>query len=586
MPIESADRLTVNQYALLAAFAVALFGVSLVGGRPLSRHEAVLPETAREMLADGDWVVPKNGGRPWLESPPLPQWITVFVAAPFGRCDEVWIVRIAPMLVGVGVVCLTGWMTSVWFGSTMGLLAGLVTATIQEIARYAWLAEDEIFLCGLVALTMALFVRNEFAVEREQPAQSGFLGRRPWGVWAFFLALGATNLAKGVLFGMVLSAAPIAAFLFWNKDLTRVRRYVWLWGWLTTVAVGLAWPLAVYQRFPDVTEVWFFDQMGRVGGQYEAISRPLWYYLLKLPEVLAPWSVLALIGLGLSRQAALFGRYSPQRFLWCWAILPIVILSIPHGKHHHYLLHFLAPWGVLAATALVWLRGRLLAWRHRPRVPAFTFALIGLPAAAGLAVWGGKLPGPAWIALSLCPLTAVAAAIVPWGVLHRRGVVAAGMLFGTLLASYWFGHIFAGKYADKYRFDAAFFQRVPNHVPAEAPVLVDGSMGQLDAFHPLFYLRGQGVALHNLSFLLDQRWSGDDAYVLTYQSNRDKLARYGVIEPLASSERSWRDGVTNDPITLYRLRFAPNLVRFPGAVRISPMQAMRYAKGPYLGVVR
>lgn len=579
-------RLSGRQYALLAAFSLAVFGVSLVGGRPLSRHEAVLPETAREMLADGDWVVPKNGGRPWLESPPLPQWITVSVATLFGRCDEVWIVRIAPLLVGMGVVCLTGWMASVWFGPTIGLLAGMVTATIQEIARYAWLAEDEIFLCGLVALTISLFVRNEFAVEREQPVQGRFLGNRPWGVWAFFIALGATNLAKGVLFGMVLSAAPIAAFLFWNKDLTRVRRYLWLWGWLTTLAVGLAWPLAVYGRYPDVTQVWFFDQMGRVGGQYEAISRPLWYYLLKLPEVLAPWSVLAVLGLVLSRQAALFGRYSPQRFLWCWAIVPVVILSVPHGKHHHYLLHFLAPWGVLAATALVWLRGRLMAWRYRARAPIFTFALLGIPAAVATLTLGSKLPGPAWLPWSLSPLLAMAAAVVPWGVLHPRGQVAAGTLFGTILLSLWFGHVYAGQYADKYRFDAAFFQRVPSHVPDSAPVFVDGGMGQLDAFHPLFYLRGRGQALHNLTFLLDERLVGSEAYVLTYQSHREKLERYGTVEPLASSERSWRDGVTNDPITLYRLRFAPNLVRFPGNVRISPMQAMRYAKGPYLGVLR
>ena len=25
----------------------------------------------REMLADGDWLVPKKGGEPWLESPPF-----------------------------------------------------------------------------------------------------------------------------------------------------------------------------------------------------------------------------------------------------------------------------------------------------------------------------------------------------------------------------------------------------------------------------------------------------------------------------------------------------------------------------------
>jgi 4-amino-4-deoxy-L-arabinose transferase-like glycosyltransferase len=63
----------------LALCCLAFFGFSLVGGRPLTMHEGVLPQSAREMARDHDWVVPKNGGRPWLESPPLPQWCTVAI---------------------------------------------------------------------------------------------------------------------------------------------------------------------------------------------------------------------------------------------------------------------------------------------------------------------------------------------------------------------------------------------------------------------------------------------------------------------------------------------------------------------------
>ena len=76
-----AVRLQRGDYLLLGAFCLLFFGFSLIGGRPLSMHEGVLPQSAREMLADHDWVIPKNGGRPWLESPPLPQWVTVGIAS-------------------------------------------------------------------------------------------------------------------------------------------------------------------------------------------------------------------------------------------------------------------------------------------------------------------------------------------------------------------------------------------------------------------------------------------------------------------------------------------------------------------------
>ena len=100
MSNQPGEALRRTDYLLLASFCLLFFGFSLVGGRPLSMHEGVLPQTAREMLSDHDWVVPKNGGRPWLESPPLPQWITVGIASVIGRCDEVWIVRIGPALMG------------------------------------------------------------------------------------------------------------------------------------------------------------------------------------------------------------------------------------------------------------------------------------------------------------------------------------------------------------------------------------------------------------------------------------------------------------------------------------------------------
>src|SRR4051794_16627926 len=96
-----ADRqLQRSDYLLLTLFSLALFGFSLIGGRVLTMHESRLPQASREMLSNGDWLIPMSGGRPWLERPPLPHWITAGVAILCGRCDQVWIVRIPPVLMG------------------------------------------------------------------------------------------------------------------------------------------------------------------------------------------------------------------------------------------------------------------------------------------------------------------------------------------------------------------------------------------------------------------------------------------------------------------------------------------------------
>src|SRR5574341_938662 len=73
--------LHLRDYLLLMGFTLVLFGYSLVSGRPLTMHEARLPQTAREMQITGDYLFPTSGGRPWLERPPLPHWITIAFAS-------------------------------------------------------------------------------------------------------------------------------------------------------------------------------------------------------------------------------------------------------------------------------------------------------------------------------------------------------------------------------------------------------------------------------------------------------------------------------------------------------------------------
>ena len=79
-----------KHYLILIIYSAILFGYSLIGGRPLTMHEARLPQTTREMVATHNWITPQSGSRPWVERPPLPHWIMATVTAPFGKIDSVW----------------------------------------------------------------------------------------------------------------------------------------------------------------------------------------------------------------------------------------------------------------------------------------------------------------------------------------------------------------------------------------------------------------------------------------------------------------------------------------------------------------
>lgn len=578
------DTLSRSEWVLLTLFCLCLFGFSLFGWRPMTMHEGVLPQTARTMFADQDFVVPKNGDRPWLESPPLPQWVTVAVASLFGRCDTLWIVRIPPALSGTVCVLLTAWMACVLFGRRVGLLAGFVHATMYEIAQYAWLAEDEIFLCTLVTAAVACFVAIEFARgESLEPGSRSFVGPRTRRLAVLFVLLGLTNLAKGLLFGTVMSLVPVAAFLLGTRDPRRILFYFWLPGWCLFVLIAAAWPLAAYLRYPDVTQVWWYDHGGRLDGQYADITQPWYYYLKLLPTILAPWIVLMPWSAVVTWRRAWDDRSSAERFVWGWAILVPLVFSIPTGKHHHYLLHAVAPWSMLAAYGLARWYAAIQSGPAWLRNPWPALATVGLPATAALWLTRHKtgLSTEHLVLLSLgAPLAGV---VLAWGLTQSRPRLAGGFLFGLVATGFLGGHIAAGKWFDQSRHDAVFLTKVRDYLGDDKTLVINGATRSLDEFRFQFSQSNRARVVHNLTFLRDASLPADEVHVLARARDATSLSEYGTPEIVLQSEKTRREKTPADRWSLFRLEFHPGLERVAATgIRVSPMQAMQRADGPFL----
>lgn len=587
MPDSNApNRLTSRDRLLLASFCLLLFGFSMVSGRPLSLHEAVLPQSAREMLADGDWIVPKKGDTPWLESPPLPQWVTVSLATVIGRCDAEWIVRLGPTLVGAGTTLLVAWMAALWFGRHLGLISGFVFATTCQFTRYTWLAEDEIYLCGVITLAVAAFVKLEFDATdgTSTTGLRALFANRHRGYWVFFIALGMTNLVKGLMFGTVMAMVPISLFLLANHDLRRIRQYVWLGGAVVFLAVSLAWPLAAWLRYPDVVDVWRYDLGGRLDGSYITMAEPWWYYPVNLLWMLAPWTLVIPFGLKATWFRAVRERFTPERFLWCWALGVPLVFSLPHGKHHHYLLHALAPWSIIGAIGLVRVREALVAWPQRWKNPWNSLVTTALPIVVCLVVFHRKIPVPdavLWGVIGVIPFLTV---FLSWALLHRNRQFAATTLFCTLGIVYCGGHWIAGKYVDRHRQDVAFLKQVNERFGHDHSLLVDMNIDPLVGFLHLFYLSDQAVPMHNITFVAAEEIKGSQVLVLTRESLRDELERLGEVE---TELRGWKTDRNNEPLpdqlALFRLTYRPDAERIPAeGIRVSPMQAMLRESGPFL----
>ena len=168
---------------------------------------------------------------------------------------------------------------------------------------------------------------------------------------------------------------------------------------LAYTVVMFAWPAAIYARYPDVTDLWFFDLGGRVSGNYTVTNAPLWYYPVNMLWMCAPWTVLVPFGLWATWKRCWNEPTSPERFLWCWAFVVPIVFSIPGGKHHHYLLHALSPWAIFGILGARKLREVVPTWPRLLRSPSLSLVTVALPAIVALVIFHKQIPGPVWLPL-------------------------------------------------------------------------------------------------------------------------------------------------------------------------------------------
>ncbi|WP_418521259.1 ArnT family glycosyltransferase, partial [Megasphaera massiliensis] len=77
-----------NRYGLIVALVAAIILLPFLGAVPLmDPDEPVYGETAREMLAAGDWLSPRIFGNYWYDKPPFFYWLEMISYSLFGATD-------------------------------------------------------------------------------------------------------------------------------------------------------------------------------------------------------------------------------------------------------------------------------------------------------------------------------------------------------------------------------------------------------------------------------------------------------------------------------------------------------------------
>jgi len=349
-------------------------------------------EISREMLVNGNWVVPHFFDLRYFEKPIAGYWVNNLGQLIFGHTN--FGVRAGSIFSTLLSALMIYWLGRQMFACRKTALTAsiifLTSLLVYGVGTYAVL--DPILLLWLVAAMCSYWL----AVQA-QSTQHRLYG---------YLLLGAACAMGFMTKGFLALAVPVLAIVpwaIWTRRFGELLR----WGPLTVVVaalLSLPWALAINQQEGDFWHYFFWvEHIQRFADSDAQHKAPFWYYLPVLLAGSLPW--LALLPGSLMGAWRQRGQQAGALYLLSWVVLPLLFFSIAKGKLATYILPCFAPLALLMA-------------HYAQGASRMVFAVNG------------------WINLLFGAITAlvVVAGIAPWGLSHHP-VYSAGETVGAVCAA-------------------------------------------------------------------------------------------------------------------------------------------------------
>lgn len=329
---------------------------------------------AREMLATGDWIVPRCQGLPLFSRPPLQNWLIALVGMARGDVDTVALRLPSDCAILLTVILIYGYART--FLTRFGALtAGAAYASMGQVLELGRTGETDALFTLFVSGSLLLW---HLGMMR---------GESPYKTWCLsylFVALG--MLTKGPQ-APVYFAGVVGAYLLWTRD--------WRLALSRAHAAGIGLFLAVFGSW----QIAYFLSLGAKGaGQmyvndvghrfldtgWVLVSTHLAEYPFETLACMLPWSSLLVVWFN-PRFRATMGRAGKYAlFLALCLAIPFPTVWLPPGSRPRYFMSLypcVALLSAIVADRIARTRSRAawrISWPVFVRSAALAMAAIGL----------------------------------------------------------------------------------------------------------------------------------------------------------------------------------------------------------------
>lgn len=149
---------------VLLAFASVTSLWGLDAGPPLSDHEGIVAQSARQIRQSGDWLIPRFNDVPFIRKPPLQMWLAAAASYLVDPPDmdppvSVLAARLPSALACILTVLVVYGLGRSMFGQRVGLLAGAIAACCGASLFFSHNAQAEMLLTFFTTASLACFYK-------------------------------------------------------------------------------------------------------------------------------------------------------------------------------------------------------------------------------------------------------------------------------------------------------------------------------------------------------------------------------------------------------------------------------------------
>lgn len=315
---------------LVFIFSFALILLYSWHSRILFTDEILFEEASYQMIKTGDFLIPKQLGKVWLEKPPLYFWLTSLVFKflqpyPFSR-------RLVTLLASLSTITLTFKFARNFFNKKVGQWSIVILSTTPLFLYFSKTANLDI---PLAFFTIACL----FAYQKSKSQTN-------------YLYLSATLLGLSFLMRSFIALAPIPIIitdqLFLSTKKINIQHL--LLAFIISLGITLPWHLYAFTKYPQT----FISQYLSFNiGQHLTAPTPghhnpnLLEFLINILIKFNPLAVLCLFSL--SKKPIKY----PIKFLLLWISVTLFPFFFSATRHEWYILQALPAFAILSSQGLI-----------------------------------------------------------------------------------------------------------------------------------------------------------------------------------------------------------------------------------------